>query len=150
MDFSGAVMALPGEGGTSYAFKPEGAVLSDAGNLLVPIHSEATPVGKGFVRAMWFEKEVSLWLKGQVFALRPYRCHIVGEVFSEMYLAAKARDSSAEVAAVWELIPEGCAEAADAVPAPETLHLSAAPEYHLDHPSLRPVMLEPERNCLHQ
>ena len=136
-DLSGAVMEVPCKDGGSYSFLPDGLCWSaDGETLLLPLESERTEAGRGLIRAMWSGGEVALWAGGWRCQLRPYRCHIVGPVFTQCYLRAKSEDPSAEVAAVWELRAD-CVQAAEALaPAPLPLHRRGAQELHLDHPSL--------------
>ncbi|MDD2496359.1 MAG: hypothetical protein PHE29_14370 [Tissierellia bacterium] len=109
--------------------------------LILGIEQERTDAGRGMVRGLWYNKQVVVWMNNGLNKLRivtyPYRCHIVGPVFSKVYDETKKNNPKAEVSVVWELVVKECTET-DACPPEPILQIPEGEyEYHLDHPSLR-------------
>ena len=103
--------------------------------LLLGLAQERTAAGRALVRALWFDQPVTLWLPGKAdwiqLTARPWKCHITGPVFRELLEQARRRDSAADLAVVWELLPVSeslCAQP----PQPEDCPLLREAEIHLE------------------
>lgn len=109
--------------------------------LVFGLPQERTPLGRGLVRGLWFNRPGKLWLSspGQPsleLKVLPYRCLIAGPVFARLLNHARQKDSLADFGSVWELAVLDFKET-DCIPAgiPQEAP-DGEPEFHLDHPSL--------------
>lgn len=103
--------------------------------LLLGLAQERTAAGRALVRALWFDQPVTLWLPGEAgwlqLTARAWKCHITGPVFRELLEQARRRDSAADLAVVWELLPvseSSCSQP----PKPEDCPLLREAEIHLE------------------
>lgn len=103
--------------------------------LLLGLAQERTAAGRALVRALWFDQPVTLWLPGKAdwiqLTARPWKCHITGPVFRELLEQARRRDSAADLAVVWELLPVSESPCAQP-PQPEDCPLLREAEIHLE------------------
>ena len=108
--------------------------------LLAGLEQERTEAGSGFIRGLWFDRPAEIWLQsgGETLKLAAhvYRCHIAGPSFQLVLHQARARDPEGDLAAVWELIVDSCAQTEEPMPVPQEQHVRGCPEIHFDNPAI--------------
>ncbi len=128
--------------------KPDALTDSLENTLILPLEEEHTDLGRALVAALWFEHPVKVvveqWEKQEKYghAVRRntyrasvYRCHIVGPVFLEALLEARAKDQERDMVSAWEIHILEEMEPLEVSQA-RLANRSEFQEYHLDHPFL--------------
>lgn len=135
------IIEVPTEHEGMVAFQSESLQVNNNATLILGIEQERTHAGRGMVRGLWRNKPVIVWLYNRTQKLRlvtfPYRCLIVGPVFSKIYNEVKSTNPEAEVSVVWELVVKECQVADARPPKPIPQKQEGEFEYHLDHISLK-------------
>ena len=83
------LIQVPGEKpGEIHAFLCQSLTSLDGSTLLLSLDRERTPLGRGLVRSLWFDRPAAVWLSqdGKTWKTEAwaYRCHIVGPAFTAM------------------------------------------------------------------
>lgn len=129
------IMEVPHRSGKRISFTPYSILLFDE-SILLPLEQERTEAGEAMVNALWFEKEVHLYLslaqRRLCLSLRPYRCYAAGALFSQTLTQLRKENSRADIAILWELWPERWEETDDDLPPSQPLALTGEADCHLD------------------
>jgi len=114
-------------------------------SLILSEKLEKSQCNRDLVRSIWYGKPVTVLVfhDGTSFEIRAkiYRCLIVGPIFDEMLARAREKyGPDADIAAVWELIPEKCRDVSEDTILRE--QKAAHPYYdsHLDRESIRSII----------
>ena len=87
----------------------------DGHSLICPVPFERSPLGRGLVEALWFDRPAVLSLRTRErcvhVSVRVYRCHIAGPLFAGALLAVRSGGEAEDMASAWELYWQGSAEA---------------------------------------
>ena len=134
------LIQVPGEKpGEMHAFLCQSLTSLDGSTLLLSLARERTPLGRGLVRSLWFDRPVAVWLSqdGKTWKTEAwaYRCHIVGPAFTTMRSLAREKNPENEIACAWQLAAEGWTKTEEILPVPEKIP-GGPLELHLDHPWL--------------
>ncbi len=133
------IIEVPTKNKEMVAFQSQSLQSINNKTLVIGIEQERTDAGRGMVRGLWHDKPVIVWLCSGRKTLRlvalPYKCHIVGPVFSRIYNEVKLENLYAEVSVVWELLVEDFKITDECPPEPVIQVQDGEYEYHLDHPS---------------
>lgn len=131
------IIEVPGKDKERIAFLCDSFQTQNGTTFVFGIEQERTDAGRGMVRGLWFEEPVIVWAEKENIRYRiearPYRCHIVGPVFSHVLDNARQKNPAKDISAVWELLPEECRETAEKPPEPTQQIVEGEPEYHLDY-----------------
>lgn len=130
------LIQVPGE---IHAFLCQSLTSLDGSTLLLSLDRERTPLGRGLVRSLWFDRPAAVWLSqdGKTWKTEAwaYRCHIVGPAFTAMRSLAREKNPENEIACAWQLAAEGWTKTEEILPVPEKIP-GGPLELHLDHPWL--------------
>ena len=104
------VLATVDENGSPHAVVKQSLQLGEDGNLYYLEFLETSRTNKNLLRSIWFDRRVSVILKGKgdlsyQIKGKPVRSIVAGPVFQEHYLAARRRRPDADPVAVWIIEP---------------------------------------------
>jgi hypothetical protein len=135
---TGAIIEVSGRNREPAAFSCNSLQTLNGVTLILGIEHERTDAGRGMVRGLWSEKPIVIWTKigAKTYRImaKPYRCHIVGPVFSKVLERTRLENPLNDISAVWELLVDNYRETTETPPAPILQIPEGEPEYHLDHP----------------
>lgn len=139
----GGILTVPQRDGGSFSCRVPEMTMDPDGSFLLPLENEHSQLGRGLVQALWFQREVQLWLPGDgiqtLLTLAPWRCHIAGPLFAEVLTRARQADPAADPTAVWELYPIREEQTPLPAPVPQTIVTDLPAQHHLDHCSMHPA-----------
>lgn len=148
------LLQSPGEEpNVTHTFLCQSLTSLDGSTLVLSLDRERTPLGRGLVRGLWFDRPFTVWIcqddeiwQAEAWA---YRCHIVGPLFAKMRSLAQEENPENEIACAWQLAVGIWEKAKDSPPVPERIP-EGIPDLHLDHPWLHGETEKiPERNQTH-
>lgn len=132
-----SIIEVSGKNGKS-AFSCDTLQTLNGISLIFGIEHERSDSGRGLVRGLWSEEPIVIWTKKEDKSYRilakPYRCHIVGPVFSKVLKKTRLENPLSDISAVWELLVEDYRETTEMPPEPVLQIFEGEPEFHLDHP----------------
>lgn len=104
------VLATTDDQGTPHAVVKQSLRLEE-GNLVYLELLESSQTQKNLTRSIWFNRKVSVTLKGkggQSWQIKgkPVKAIVAGEIFEKNYLAVRERLGDVDLAAVWVIRPE--------------------------------------------
>jgi hypothetical protein len=105
------LLATTDESGTPHVVVKQSIHLAEDGNIHYLELLESSRTNHNLVRAIWFDRKVSIAIKGagkQSFQIkgRPVEVHVTGPLFEKHYVEVRSLLGDVDLAGVWVIEPE--------------------------------------------